>query len=273
MTIQDTSSTTQAVRRIYENGHAVIDNGVGTIHIACHPDTSGKNILLWDDIKAVFGNALYVRSGDFALPFLKGPDFKNLDPPRIATIPGVTLDVVVTGPAVVASPPSSAFQQIAQQAAQFPKYDPLSALQSHRTPTSHISTGNSTLRTLYHHRAPVPLTSRRQLNDTRTRAHKRILDLNKVKTVIGKIAVCIDLDTLHAKGDGRPQDFRKALECYLKAVQKGQVQALISVGDLFLDGQAVQQSPTIAMGWYLKAAYLGDNSARYKIDQLRLAVA
>ncbi|KAH7028671.1 hypothetical protein BKA57DRAFT_443777 [Linnemannia elongata] len=198
----------------------------------------------------------------------------SLDPPRIAAIPGVTLDVVVTGPAVVASPLPSALQQIAQQATQFPKHNSLSALQFHPwTPTSHFTTGNNILRTLNHHRAPVPLTSRRQLNDPTTRAHKRVLDLNKVKMIIGKIAVRIDLDMLHTKGDGRPQDFRKALECYLKTVQKGQAQALISVGDLFLNGQAVQQSPTIAMGWYLQAAYLGDNNARYKIDQLRLELS
>ncbi|KAK3846814.1 MAG: hypothetical protein J3R72DRAFT_471130, partial [Linnemannia gamsii] len=111
MTIHGMSSTAQAVRRVYENGHAVTDNGAGTIHIACHMDaSSGKNILLWDDIKAVFGNALYVRSGDLALPFLKGSDFKNLDPPRIAAMPGVTLNVVVTGPVVVTSPPTSIFQ-------------------------------------------------------------------------------------------------------------------------------------------------------------------
>ncbi|KAG0291771.1 hypothetical protein BGZ96_004850 [Linnemannia gamsii] len=182
---------------------------------------------------------------------------RSLDPPRVAAIPGVTLDVVVIGPTVNASPSPSALNQIAQQAAQFPKYSPFSALQSHPwTPTSHFTTGNNILRTFNLHRAPVALTSTRQLNDTTARAHKRVLDLNKVKTVIGKMAVCIDLDTLHAKGDGCPQDFRKALECYLKTVQKGQTQALISVGDLFLDGQAVQQSPTIAMGWYLKAAYL-----------------
>jgi hypothetical protein len=78
MTIHDTSSTTQAVRRVYENGHAVIDNGAGSIQIVCPLDaSSGKNIVLWDDIKNVFANALYVRSGDVALPLLKGPDFKK----------------------------------------------------------------------------------------------------------------------------------------------------------------------------------------------------
>lgn len=196
---------------------------------------------------------------------------RSLDPPRIAAIPGVTLDVVVTEPAVVASPPSSTFNQIAQQAAQFPKYNPLSTLQSRPwTPTSHSTTDNNIPHTFNHHRAPALLTSRRQPNDIATQTHRRALELNKVKAIIRKIAFCTDLDSLHAKGDGRPQDFRTALECYLKTVQKGQAQALISVGDLFLDNQAVQQSPTIAIGWYLKAAYLGDNNARYKIDQLRL---
>ncbi|KAK3836861.1 MAG: hypothetical protein J3R72DRAFT_423719 [Linnemannia gamsii] len=217
----------------------------------------------------VFGNALYVRSGDIALPFLRGPDFKNLDPPRLAAIPGVTLDVVVTGPAAVVSPLLYGFQQIAEQAAHFPKYNSLLMLPSHRTPTSHFTTGNNMSRT-FNYYTSAPLTLGRQSNDTATRTHKRALEQNKVKAIIRKIAVCTDLDALHAKGDGCPQDFRTALECYLRTAQKGQAQALISVGDLFLDGQAVQQSPIIALDWYLKAAYLGDNNARYKIDQLRL---
>ncbi|KAF9909685.1 hypothetical protein EC991_008164 [Linnemannia zychae] len=194
----------------------------------------------------------------------------SLDPHRIVAIPGVTLDVVVAGATGVASPPSSALQQIGQQAAQLPRYNPLSTLQSQWSTTSHFTTSNNTHRTLDQNRAPTPHTSRGQLNNAATRAQKRGLELSKVKAIIRDIAVCIDLDALHAKGDGRPQDFWRALECYLKRVQKGQTQALISVGDLFLEGGIVQQNPTIAMSWYLKAAYLGDNNARHKIDELRL---
>ncbi|KAF9904940.1 hypothetical protein EC991_002180 [Linnemannia zychae] len=272
MTLHGTVPTIQAVRRVYENGLAVIDNGAGIINIQCRKDaSSGESIVLWDDIKTVFDNARYVRSGNFAVPFLRGPDFKNLDPPRIAAIPGVTLDVVVTGSAAAASPPTSTLQQIAHQAAQLPRHDLLSALQPRPwTPAPHFTTRNNTHHIVDHYHAPVHPASKRHTYDTATRTHKRVYDLNKVKTVIKKIAVCIDLDMLHTKGDGRPQDFRKALECYLKTIQKGQTQALISVGDLFFDGQDVQQNPTIAMGWYLKAAYLGDNNARHKIEQLRL---
>ncbi|KAF9901378.1 hypothetical protein EC991_006229 [Linnemannia zychae] len=285
MIIGDTSTTTQAVRRIYENGHAAVNNGAGIIRIVCHLDaSSGKNILLWDDLKVVFNNAVYVRSGDIALPFLKGPDFKKyvtLSTHFIAVVPGVTLGIVVPepvaivvpGPAAITSSLPSGLQQIAQQAAQFPRHDPLSALRPHHwTSTSHLTNSNNISRTINNHREPILLTSRRQPNNTATQAQRRALELGKVKAILRKIAVSTDLDALHSKGDGRPQDFRKALECYLVTIQKGQAQALVSVGDLFLVGQGIQQSPTVAIGWYLKAAYLGDNNARYKIDQLRLGL-
>ncbi|KAG0368567.1 hypothetical protein BGX24_002769, partial [Mortierella sp. AD032] len=59
------------------------------------PSASGKDIILWGDILAVFQNAHYVRSGTIALPFLKGPSFKNLDHLRIAEVQGATLDVAI----------------------------------------------------------------------------------------------------------------------------------------------------------------------------------
>ncbi|KAG0365511.1 hypothetical protein BGX24_004123 [Mortierella sp. AD032] len=61
------------------------------------PDPSlGKDMVHWDDILADFmADVGHVRSGTFVLPFLKGSDFKNLDPPRISAIPSTTLDVVV----------------------------------------------------------------------------------------------------------------------------------------------------------------------------------
>ncbi|KAF9900300.1 hypothetical protein EC991_007642 [Linnemannia zychae] len=95
MTQQETHSNVQAVRQVDETGHpsSTLSN---IIHLVCHSDSiAGRDILLWDDILAVFKNALYVRSGTVALPFLKGNDFKNLDPLRIAAVSGVTLDIVV----------------------------------------------------------------------------------------------------------------------------------------------------------------------------------
>ncbi|KAF9912307.1 hypothetical protein EC991_000199, partial [Linnemannia zychae] len=70
-----------------------------------HDDS--RHVIYYTGGARLFGNALYLRIGDIALPFLKGPDFKNLDPLRIAAVPGVTLNVVVAEPALVASPSPS----------------------------------------------------------------------------------------------------------------------------------------------------------------------
>jgi hypothetical protein len=80
MRTQSTHSNGQAVRRVYENENTVNTTLASTdiIYIACRPDaSSGKDIILWDDILAVFSTALYIRSGARALPFLKGSNFKK----------------------------------------------------------------------------------------------------------------------------------------------------------------------------------------------------
>ncbi|KAG0279139.1 hypothetical protein BGZ97_009616, partial [Linnemannia gamsii] len=101
MTIQDTLLNVQAVRHVYNNEHSANSSTAltETLYLVCHRDpSSGKDIILWDDIKAAFDDfVIHVRSGAVVLPFLKDADFKNLDPLRIAAIPSVTLDVVVRG--------------------------------------------------------------------------------------------------------------------------------------------------------------------------------
>lgn len=84
-----------------------------------------------------------------------------------------------------------------------------------------------------------------------------------------KLAVYIDLQALHAKGDGAPGDFWKALECYLKGVRQSHAHAQVSVGDLFSEGQGVSKDPLVAMGWYLKATFQGDTNAQRKLETLR----
>ncbi|KAG0281160.1 hypothetical protein BGZ97_009314 [Linnemannia gamsii] len=58
-------------------------------------DVSGKDIILGDDILVTFKNVVHARSGAMILPFLKGRDFKTLDPLRIATATNITLNIVV----------------------------------------------------------------------------------------------------------------------------------------------------------------------------------
>ncbi|KAF9901532.1 guanine nucleotide exchange factor 9 [Linnemannia zychae] len=101
MAPQGTQADVQAVRRVYEDEDTTNSATSGrTIYIVTHLDTSlGRNIILWDDVLAAFKeDVIHIRSGAVVLPFLKGPDFKNLDPLRIAAIPNATIDVIVTKP-------------------------------------------------------------------------------------------------------------------------------------------------------------------------------
>ncbi|KAF9137794.1 hypothetical protein BGX30_009883 [Mortierella sp. GBA39] len=67
-----------------------------TVHIATHFDSSsGNEIILWSDVLVVFRDALYLQDGTKVIPFLKGNDFRDLDPLRIACVPEVTLDIVL----------------------------------------------------------------------------------------------------------------------------------------------------------------------------------
>ncbi|KAF9081845.1 hypothetical protein BGX29_004236, partial [Mortierella sp. GBA35] len=113
--------------------------------------------------------------------------------------------------------------------------------------------------------------SSRHATDTPLRLRNKDQALQTVKEIMKKIAVHVDLEALHEKGDGSPKDFSKALECYLKTFHQGHALALISVGDLFVNGQGVTQDPSLAMSWYFKAACHGDNNAQRKFECLRLA--
>lgn len=79
MVVQETPPYAQAVRKVYENDTLASVPVVSDIfHVACYPDvSSGKDIILWDDILAAFKNVVHVRFGTMILPFLKGPDFKK----------------------------------------------------------------------------------------------------------------------------------------------------------------------------------------------------
>ncbi|KAK3833190.1 MAG: hypothetical protein J3R72DRAFT_478092, partial [Linnemannia gamsii] len=70
-----------------------------TVYIDCHLDpTTQKNVVMWDDIRLAFAEALHIRHQAKVVPFLRGADLMLLQPLRIAAMPHVTLDIVVDEP-------------------------------------------------------------------------------------------------------------------------------------------------------------------------------
>ncbi|KAG0274419.1 hypothetical protein BGZ95_009808 [Linnemannia exigua] len=69
------------------------------VYIDCHLDPiTQKNVVMWEDIRLAFADALHIRHQARVVPFLRGTDLMLLKPLRIAAMPDVTLDIVVEEP-------------------------------------------------------------------------------------------------------------------------------------------------------------------------------
>ncbi|KAG0063685.1 hypothetical protein BGZ89_009699 [Linnemannia elongata] len=66
------------------------------MYFDCHSNpATEESFVLWDDIRVVFADALYVRHEEKMVPFMKDANWVTLKPLRIAAIPDVVLDVIV----------------------------------------------------------------------------------------------------------------------------------------------------------------------------------
>ncbi|KAK3847198.1 MAG: hypothetical protein J3R72DRAFT_187593 [Linnemannia gamsii] len=65
-------------------------------YVDCQVDpVTQKEFILWDDILQAFEDGVHVRNKAKIVPFLKGPDYRVLEPRRIAPAPNTVLDVIV----------------------------------------------------------------------------------------------------------------------------------------------------------------------------------
>ncbi|KAF9275437.1 hypothetical protein BGZ88_002332 [Linnemannia elongata] len=244
----------QAVRPVHKNNlFPTILAPVAHVVITIDP-IGGRKVILWDDILQAFKDASHPRHGTKSIPFLKGPDLKCLDPLRFNAVPDAILDIVVDGKFTSTDPPlvQATLEKIANRASQYTAHNPYDMI--HPTPpprNSRSPSSDYSYDTPNYQRMPTPLKDR-----------KNVIEAFR------KFILRIDLVTLEEKGEGTPEEFTKALECYLKAVCRGHGHALLSVGELFAQGKGVIQDEARAYEWYLKAAYQGNAVAQRKISRI-----
>ncbi|KAF9101570.1 hypothetical protein BGX29_005486 [Mortierella sp. GBA35] len=88
----------QAVRPVFKDGSSTAQPDKDIVQLTCHLDTSSETeFILWEDVRVVFDDALYVRHESRILPFMKDSNYRTLDPFRIAAIPDATLEIVLEG--------------------------------------------------------------------------------------------------------------------------------------------------------------------------------
>ena len=68
-----------------------------------------------------------------------------------------------------------------------------------------------------------------------------------------------------AKGQGVPQDYVQAAQCYTEAAEQGHSRAQLSLATLYQHGQGVTQDQAKALRWLTKAANLGNAAAQYRL--------
>lgn len=176
-------------------------------------------------------------------------------------MPDVILDVFVSGrasPAEVSNTQPSILRQIELQAAHYPRYNALATLSSNpppRTPppvvASQTKAGNNFDRTYnkINRSLSTPSVAIAPQSDAKQ------LVLRNVKETIRRATAYVDLRGLYNKSNEPPQDFSKALECYLRHLRQGPTHALFSVNRLFLKGRGgVSQDASVTASWFLKAA-------------------
>ena len=66
-----------------------------------------------------------------------------------------------------------------------------------------------------------------------------------------------NLGVMYEFGEGVEQDYSKAYDCELKAVEQGLPNAMFNLGGYFYEGKAVEQDLDKAAEWYRKALEAG----------------
>ncbi|KAF9082303.1 hypothetical protein BGX29_005478 [Mortierella sp. GBA35] len=320
------------------------------------------DIVLWDDISLAFKAALYVRNGTMVLPFLKGADFKTLDPARIAAVPDSILNVVLEEPMVhtQATNTQEEQQQNTHQetkelathiARRNPEYDPMDMAMNNlahfdippplpqvllqempQDPTSEATQASRQEGTVvkeinsrrnpeyglveeamenYSHmedpskvsaraRAPQhlfdddlkvevtdstrtaqPSSHLRSTQDSVTASGTPLIRSNPqdlsglsaakditqtiVRASLGDMDAQFSLGDMYRDGQGVQQDYQAAMDWFLQAAEQGSALAQHKIGLLYMYGQGVPQDQSKAVEWNLKAAEQGDMSAQYTL--------
>ncbi|KAF9347606.1 hypothetical protein BGX26_000932 [Mortierella sp. AD094] len=220
---------------------------------------TNEYIILWNDVKMAFTNPLHVRHGNTAVPFLTDDDFEfNYNLPD-------------TKPTINFEPPpvtSSGKCEIPQ---------------TRRAPQGYgESLGTSTSEPTG--RAPqyIPDESRDGVVDSEDDGDDFYDYIQPVvdqysNTLSSEIYVDgqehegrdmntnYDLGVAYCIGKSAPQDYRKAVECFLKAANQGHVAAHHKLGSMYNSGQGVEQDYLEAVDWYQKAADQGYAKAQYSL--------
>ncbi|KAF9271704.1 hypothetical protein BGZ88_005723, partial [Linnemannia elongata] len=282
--MQDALPKLQALRAVNKNSRALTAaDPDDIIYVDCHqdPDTN-KDFVLWEDILVAFHHAVHVRDHTRVVPFLKGADYRTLEPRRIAAITDKVLDVIVDTPltdiqaasmpdpsssmtplttdptlATPLEPEEPATERIVTHSAA-PRRNPVYGLEETAMDNySHINHPDF----LPKPRAPQYVPTADQEESSNKSAD--IASRNDNEPTNDNAHANIDKPTSTSQSQQSPQDptatapARDISPIVVKA-SLGDAKSQVELGDMYRAGDGVEQDFEAARYWYLKAANQGD---------------
>ncbi|KAG0043247.1 hypothetical protein BGZ89_006525, partial [Linnemannia elongata] len=250
-----------------------------TVYFDCHSNpATGKGFVLWDDIRLVFADALYVRHNAKVVPFMKDADWMPLKPLRIAAVPDAVLDIVLDNPPVrleaaiqqltlADSPKEATVHDTPQQdvalklipspVSTTPRRNPVYGLvETAMENYSHIE--HPDFRPKPGAPQYVPTADQEEGSKSADTALKNDSELTNDNAQAN-----IDKLTSTSQSHQSPQDptaitpARNISPIVVKA-SLGDARSQVELGDMYRAGDGVEQDFEAARYWYLKAANQGD---------------
>ncbi|KAG0375527.1 hypothetical protein BGX24_008968 [Mortierella sp. AD032] len=258
-----------------------------------------KGFILWDDIRLVFSDALYVRHQAKVVPFMKGIDFMP-----IAAMPDVVLDIVVDAPLVrtEATLPQALFSQTtvknsakdATDISQTSSQDPTKELKTQELTSVHSTTSagitEKTTATVgrnpayglveeamqnYNHidnpafgpqsRAPQYIPSS---DDDHSNEDESADNLAVTQQQPAGNGLSIDIKSSQAPQDHTTAADIKDISPIIIKATLGDANSQNELGNMHRTGDGVEQDYEAARYWYLKAANQGHSSAQCGLGDL-----
>ncbi|KAG0278534.1 hypothetical protein BGZ95_003757 [Linnemannia exigua] len=266
-----------------------------TVYIDCHLDpNTQKNVVMWDDIRLVFADALYIRHKARAIPFLRGTDMMFLQPQRIVAMPDVTLDIVVDEPLTftVAAVPQVSLQMTAQDSEKETLAQDETSIQKEGSANSITAANIPKIKTPTAQRNPeyglveAAMQNYNHIDNPafgpQPRAPQYIPTSDDDSSNDDESVVSRALILEQPAGGGRstdikppqaPQDHTAAagvtvISPIVMKATLGDANSQVDLGTMHKFGDGVEQDYEAARYWYLKAAKQGDASAQCNIGDL-----
>ncbi|KAF9154835.1 hypothetical protein BG015_011857 [Linnemannia schmuckeri] len=291
-------------------------------YVVCYVDPeTQKEFVFWEDILQAFEEGVHVRDKAKMIPFLRGSDLKILEPRRIAAMPDTVLDVIVGGPLVdteVKSPrnvpeePASVplrvektVEKTDKTAVLFQNGTTIGTIERHSVhglenaamdDYSHINrpaaapsaqglqvwsyvpppTDKASL--MHHHSGSTSsahsLGPQEYLTTSSSAQSSRSQEFSTpgrdfTKAVIGASQgdnnAQVALGDMYKEGQGVEQDYMAAMDWYLKAASQDNPEGQHRVGVMYSLGSGVPKDNSVALEWFLKAAEQGHAGAQYNV--------